>query len=108
MGEDFEKESGQRKLKSSPNISPKSSVLYLPSAPAGDASEGVRGVLAGSESSPTVSMTGATARPASSTQLAGVETADSQGQREGKLQTADPGTTPPGGSAGLRFKNHRD
>ena len=41
-------------------------------------------------------MTSAPARPTPRTQLAGVETADTQREREGKLQAADRGTAPPG------------
>ena len=45
-------------------------------------------------------MTGSPARPAPRTELAGVETADRQGHREGQRQPADRGTARPGGAAG--------
>ena len=76
-------------------IFPQKVSLYLPPAPAGDASEGVSSVWPGGEGAPTVSMTSAPALSTSCTQLAGVETADTQRQREGKLQTADRSATPP-------------
>ena len=75
--------------------------MYVPPAPAGDASEGVCRGLAGGESGespPTVAMTGSPPRPAPGTELAGVETADGQGHGEGQREAADSGTASPGGA----------
>ena len=82
----------------SQNISPQNCRLYVPPAPAGDASEGVCRGPSGGESSPTVAVTGSPPRPAPGTELAGVETADGQGHREGQREAADSGTASPGGA----------
>ena len=65
-------------------------LCHPPSAPAGDAGEGVGPCVwvSGGEGSSTVPVTGATAGPAPGTELAGVETAEGEGE-EGQLETAD-------------------
>ena len=68
---------------------------YSPPAPAGDAGEGVCRGWAGSESPPTVPMTSSPALPTPGTQLAGVETAETQGHRERQREAADRSTAPP-------------